>query len=181
MGKPRSEREDAFWSRVVPTGFCWEWTGYRLDSGYGRMSFAGRMQVAHRIAYQILVGEIPNGLQLDHLCRNRGCVNPDHLEPVTAQENMRRGFSPTSVTVRDGVCKRGHSMEDAYITTSAKGRPVRRCRKCTRVAQLVKVPAAYERTCRECGGEFTARQKNKTYCSAKCVQRAYVRRRDADA
>lgn len=74
-----------FWGYVLPTGFCWEWTGQK-DSGYGR--YSGRP--AHRVTYEVLVGPIPDGLTLDHLCRNKGCVNPDHLEPVTSSENTRR-------------------------------------------------------------------------------------------
>lgn len=72
-------------------GRCWEWTGGRDGNGYGRIRVGGRQQGAHRISYELFVGPVPTGLELDHLCRLRHCVNPGHLEPVTHAENMRRG------------------------------------------------------------------------------------------
>jgi hypothetical protein len=89
-----------FWARVEkrPDG-CWIWTGVINHNGYGRYTYArpdGRSLAsrAHRIAYELLVGPIPDGLQLDHLCRVKACVNPAHLEPVTQDENMRRTRGP---------------------------------------------------------------------------------------
>lgn len=81
--------EDRFWVQV-DVGLCWEWTGAQ-DQGYGLFSFEGRPVRAHRWLWELLVELIPAGLQLDHLCRNHSCVNPDHLEPVTQAENIRRG------------------------------------------------------------------------------------------
>lgn len=75
---------------VVAAG-CWRWTGFVSDDGYGRISRHYGESCAHRYFYRELVGPIPPGMELDHLCRNRGCVNPAHLEPVTHQENVRRG------------------------------------------------------------------------------------------
>lgn len=79
-----------FFTRLDITGFCWLWRGKLNDKGYGRTSFKGRSTGAHRKAYELLVGPIPEGLTLDHICRIRHCVNPDHLEPVTQAENTQR-------------------------------------------------------------------------------------------
>lgn len=77
-------------SRLDVSG-CWVWTGNLNDSGYGRINVAGRPMRAHRVSYRLFVGLIPDGLTLDHTCRRRACINPQHLEPVTMQENLRRG------------------------------------------------------------------------------------------
>jgi hypothetical protein len=114
-----------FWSKVDKSGECWVWTGgHRTSNGYGRFqpTYPGPTIVAHRIAYELLVGPIPEGLQLDHLCRNRLCVNPAHLEPVTLIENIRRA--------RPTHCKHGHEFTPEN-TISVRSRPGRRhCRKC---------------------------------------------------
>lgn len=70
---------------------CWTWTGGDSGNGYGKVRFQGKMHMAHRLIYTLLIGEIPEGMVLDHLCRNRRCVNPHHLEPVTVKENTHRG------------------------------------------------------------------------------------------
>lgn len=93
---------------------CWQID--RVDQfGYGRIYFEGRMSSTHRVAYLIFRGPIPSGLQLDHLCRNRGCANPEHLEVVTQRENIARGDSPSAVTRRTKLCKRGHPFVGANI------------------------------------------------------------------
>lgn len=89
----------------------------------------GKYGYAHRIAYELVVGPIPEGLTLDHLCRVRRCVNPEHLEPVTMGENLRRGMSPAMISKRTGICKRGHSLADAYRRWNGE---VTNCRTCYR-------------------------------------------------
>ena len=88
---------ERFWSKVdhPDANDCWPWLGAKNPKGYGRIKADGgrRTLQAHRVAYELLVGPIPDGHHLDHLCRNRGCVNPSHAEPVTPKENIGRGLT----------------------------------------------------------------------------------------
>lgn len=124
---------DAFWRRVItePMSGCWLWLGPINTGGYAEFSVGSYGQVrGHRIAYITLVGEVPKGLELDHLCRTRSCVNPDHLEPVTAEENRLRGARGLTTH-----CLRGHefSPENTCIRTRPDGRTVRMCRMCNKI------------------------------------------------
>lgn len=133
----RQERN--FWAKVEPSGFCWNWTAHRCKQGYGHFSFGntGQKLQAHRISYTALVGMIPQGLELDHLCRNTSCVNPDHLEPVTGMENRRRMFSYPSWIVSGkkftGYCKHGHEYTPDNTYTYKDGRTDCRTCKASRV------------------------------------------------
>jgi len=116
---------------------CWEWTGYCCVKGYGKV-YSTRGTLAHRVVYEALKGQIAPGLQLDHLCRNRKCVNPCHLEEVTAKVNSNRGIS-TEINaerqMRKTACPSGHeySGSNLYITPSG----YRRCRACRRESMRI--------------------------------------------
>jgi hypothetical protein len=136
--KPPAER---FWPKVDTTGDCWIWTASINPKGYGQFRVGakpdGRAIVvhAHRFAYIDTVGPIPEGLELDHLCRVRACVNPMHLEPVTTAENQRR--SPISFVATLGNrthCTNGHewNAENTYWYVGSKHSPHRQCRQCKR-------------------------------------------------
>lgn len=84
--------ERRFWQNVSKSAGCWEWQGAVMGGGYGAIKVEGRRVPAHRFAYELLVGPIGEGLEIDHLCRNRSCVNPEHLEPVTRSVNVKRGI-----------------------------------------------------------------------------------------
>lgn len=129
-GRPSTPLAERFWKHVSKTATCWLWTGSLDAKGYGRIRPDGsrRFKRAHRIAYEFLKGPIPEELELDHLCRNHRCVNPDHLEPVTHRENTLRGNAPGCVTRRTGVCKRGHSISGTNVYTHKGKKSCRACR-----------------------------------------------------
>ncbi len=103
---------------------CWPWTAAKVHNGYGVFWTGRRLNYAHRVVYEWLVGPIPPGLEIDHLCRNRGCVRPSHLEPVTHQENDRRGVAARPKKLN---CKQGHPFSDHGFKDS---RGARQCRVC---------------------------------------------------
>lgn len=118
-----------FWAKVDlhAAGGCWLWLAGRHEDGYGRFRFGGAMVRAHRFAYELLAGEIPKGLVLDHLCRVRGCVNPDHLEAVTQAENTRRALLANTLKTQ---CPAGHPYDVINTRVTPDGR--RHCRRCER-------------------------------------------------
>lgn len=111
---------------------CWNWTGSLSTGGYGCFYIKRKFISAHRAVYELLSGPIPEGLHLDHLCRNRKCVNPAHLEPVTQRENFLRGYSPSAITVRTNQCKQGHSLtgDNLFNYISRQGVRNRMCKTC---------------------------------------------------
>lgn len=132
MPKPR-KAIDRFVEKTRPVGECIEWTGWIDRYGYGQFRLSGAngaMVGAHRFSYEFHVAPIPAGLHIDHLCRNRKCVNPAHLEPVTVRENLFRSpIAPAAINAAKTHCLRNHPLsgENLYV---ANGR--RHCRACRR-------------------------------------------------
>lgn len=115
--------------RTDRSGECWLWTGQLDQAGYAKVKIDGRMQKGHRVAYQAWVGPIPEGLQLDHLCRVRRCVNPAHLEPVTNRENTLRGENIVGINAAKTHCKRGHPFDEANTRVWRNSRICKQCRR----------------------------------------------------
>jgi hypothetical protein len=130
---------ERLYNKVLIGDGCWEWTGRIGNKGYGRFdTFPPKREVpAHRVVYELMVGPVPDGLEIDHLCRNRACVRPDHLEPVTRQENCRRAAlhedwhrpKPQNKT----HCIRGHAL--TIENTWSAGKSGRKCRICGEIAR----------------------------------------------
>lgn len=139
MGKPITDPLDRIMSRITVTGDgCWEYP-CRNESGYGVVGEGprgGKTIRTHRLVYERLVGPIPEGLDIDHLCRNRACCNPAHLEPVTRLENYLRGARKT----RQTHCKRGHQFSPANTVIR---RGARICMQCQREATRNSQRSAY--------------------------------------
>lgn len=129
-----------FLRNTQKTPGCWRWTGYVNPEGRGTIKVDYKPWLAYRLGYVLLVGPIPEGLTLDHLCVNPNCVNPDHLEPVTGGENSLRGRGPAANNKRKTHCIRGHEFAGDNLYIKPDGR--RRCRTCSADAQRRK----YERT-----------------------------------
>ena len=147
---PPSMPQDLLWSKVSVRQLhqCWPWLG-STSLGYGQMMYQGVSRGAHRYAYVLIRGPIPDGLEIDHLCRDRACCNPWHLEVVTKAENVKRAvpYRPTSLrTVVDGVpyCSNGHAVVGDNAAPNPRSKPGRQlysCRACWRQFRN----AAYER------------------------------------
>lgn len=121
---------DAAADKYEMDGECFVWTGSRNYAGYGIMNRNYKLRKAHREVYEATVGPIPEGLVIDHLCGNKACINPDHLEPVTQQENIRRGTAPAAINARKTHCKNGHEFSDD--NTVVRGDGGRECRTCAK-------------------------------------------------
>jgi hypothetical protein len=125
-----------FWKKVVKQDGCWIWIGSKGVNGYGHFNIKRGVKIgAHRIAYELLKTAIPEGLEIDHLCRTRDCVNPDHMEPVTHAENMRRSTAGRNLGPMHRAkthCPGGHpyDLENTYLCPNG----ARQCRICRREA-----------------------------------------------
>lgn len=130
-GAPALQR---FWAKISKDGHafngvvCWEWLGKVNKAGYGCFSPKRDSVIAHRWSYEQFVGPIPEGLTIDHLCRNRRCVNPAHLEAVTARVNILRGEGIAGDNARKTHCKRGHLLEGWNLLKVPGGRACHQCR-----------------------------------------------------
>lgn len=128
-GKPRTRAplSERLWRRaVIMDNGCWQWTGYTMKNGYGLIE---KHTLVHRLAYELTRGPIPEGLDLDHLCKNRACLNPDHLEAVTRRVNLLRGAHPNMVAARTDMCRRGlHPLSGDNLYVQPDGR--RNCVAC---------------------------------------------------
>ena len=136
----RIERERLANRIIEGTNGCWEWSGAHLASGYGSLRWHGRSTVVHRVIFG-LANEIPEGFQLDHLCRNRGCCNPDHIEAVNQRTNLLRGVGFSAINAAKKSCPSGHAYtpENIYSRPSAPGtRECRICRKANRAKAYAK-------------------------------------------
>lgn len=114
--------------KIDATDDCWIWRGSTSTVGYGQFHVWGRLVTAHRFVYELYVGPIPEGLVLDHLCRNRQCVNPAHLEPVTHRINILRGEGAGARNAAKEECPRGHPLTPENVRPSPRG--FRRCSTC---------------------------------------------------
>lgn len=128
MNKELAQR---FWSKADTSGgpdSCWPWTAALSSHGYGHLMVDGRTLGAARLAYRLFIGLIPEGLTIDHLCRNRACVNPAHLEAVTNRDNILRGVGVTAENARKERCPEGHRYDLLNTYVDPAGR--RHCRDC---------------------------------------------------
>lgn len=129
------------WWREEDRGFdtsCWIWQMARNNGGYGiaRVPGTRKKTCAHRVVYEQIIGPIPEGLELDHLCRVRECVNPAHLEPVTPRVNSRRSSSPSGIHARKTHCPAGHPYDETNTYYRPGGQRV--CRACGRTRAATK-------------------------------------------
>lgn len=134
--------EERFWAKVDKTDTCWLWVGATTTAGYGRFTITlgyrkpQSFVQAHRFSYELLIGPIPAGLTIDHLCRTPACVRPDHLEPVTMRENILRGNSVAAANAAKTHCPQGHPY-DEYNTYPGHNHH-RMCVSCTRLRSTMR-------------------------------------------
>ena len=123
---------ERFWNKIQVdenTG-CWNWLGPKVGRGYGVITIDSRQRYTHRFAYEVNIGKIPESLTIDHLCKNKLCANPEHMEVVSNRENNMRGNSMSAINARKTHCKNGHPLIGSNLRVRKTG--VRNCRICIR-------------------------------------------------
>lgn len=174
--KGRTDPAARFIERIdVGPGDCLTWVGARTPTGYGNFFAEGYCMRAHRFAYKRFKGEIPPGTEIDHLCRNRACVNPSHLEAVPHRTNTLRGDTVTAANARKTHCSRGHEFTPP--NTSPKPGGGRRCLTCVPLA--IGPPNGLKTHCKR-GHEFTPTNTLKIKFGRSCRSCHNARRRVAE-
>jgi hypothetical protein len=130
----------AFWFKVKKTKACWIWRANKTENGYGIVKtgwYNGSHMMAHRLAWELSAGRIPDGMTIDHLCHRKLCVRPDHLRVVTMRENVLAGDTITGANSRKKSCIRGHPLSgrNLQLVTRGRNRVSRRCRTCENRSQ----------------------------------------------
>ncbi len=134
--------EQRFWSKVRKTRTCWLWMSHLDKDGYWRFWYNGKAVPAHRFAYEIWVGPIPEGLTIDHKCRIRHCVRPFHLEPVTNRINILRGVGAAAQNARKTHCINDHELTGNNVYTYRNGRDCRTCARANARRRYYRLAAA---------------------------------------
>lgn len=161
-------------SKVQKTDTCWLWIAPCGKRRYGATSYRGKSVEAHRMVYTMFRGDIPMGLTLDHLCRNRKCVNPEHLEPVTIQENIRRAVK---FIQRSNYCRNGHKLTAGNTFVLIRGsHQYRRCKACDTLQRKeaeVRGKKRFTKSCDKCGKSYGTRYSTQRFCSRDCAFKRY--------